>query len=158
MKTAEQWLEIELHDAGPDYKGGPQFTCIKCKQTYPTHETSRCPASDLAIELGRVFTPEPWKHCGMNIVPGICNRCGNKYSPATSCTIPNPIKIDWNTTMEWRDNTVKAFGRDVWLNALREVIAEDEEQTSCLFAGCLVSAQPKHYLIAAAMVVEGAKT
>ena len=51
---------------------------------------------ELGMELAK-RTPEPWKHCGTNVVPGVCNRCGNKYSPSTSCIVPRPIDINWKT-------------------------------------------------------------
>ena len=108
---------------------------------------------ELGMKLAEVFIPEPWKHCGTNVVPGVCNRCGNKYSPSTSCIAPDPIDIkDWNVAMERRDK-----GDDEeFYRAMQDICVALIRKDVLLIGWVLFNTQPKHYLIAAALA-QGAK-
>jgi len=112
---------------------------------------------DLPTELGRVLAPGKhiWEESAMK-VEGLCNlkyRCKKcfmrvaesaKAAHENDCRV-DPITIDWNTAMEWRDETIMKHGRDMYLNIIRLVVAGDRKQTSSMFAGIVAHAQPKHF-------------
>lgn len=128
----------------------------------------------LPTELGRVLVPGPWVHsiyCNYQRPESslICTKCKTVVTKTTSkyvkgvpgrwvlfsdepCSVPGPITIDWNTAMEWRD---KADGID-FINAMYKVYEaldswKIEDPVGVWAFAC---AQPKHYLIAAAMSME----
>ena len=128
---------------------------------------------DLGVELGRVFTPGPWKHDlvigGDSFEHYRCTRChasilqkhiqvateeyywapGHKGTRITGgdCSDTNRITIDWNTAMEWFRNVTKD---EKMLSEVMNAVAEKKDWSWWW----IYHAQPKHYLIAAAMAVE----
>ena len=110
----------------------------------------------LALEAAEVLTPGPWKHkwaaggCFTFCKKCQCNMIDKpRESP---CTVPDRIKLDWNTAMEWRDkvNPIR------WFKALVEIWLEETKEEVFCERDVLFDAQPRHYLIAAAMA-EGNK-
>ena len=120
---------------------------------------------DLPVELARVFTPGPWKHdwdaCGHN-AHNKCQKCGKAWASSNnaikrnfSCPIPGPIDIkDWKVAMEWRDKAVKDKDPTMFTGILLECFGGGIEGD---IDACFANAQPKHYLIAAAMAAERSK-
>ena len=129
MKTTDQWLAL------PDDK--------------------------LALELGRVFTPGPWKHClSQNDSAGVTIRCCSKcdkqwyvdeFPKRKPCFFPNPIKLDWNTAMEWRDKIFAGRYSTEFATRLLEVFGGGIEGD---IDECFAKATCRDYLITAAMAVE----
>lgn len=123
-----------------------------------------------AIELAKVLTPEPWKHeWGVGGCFTFCRKCQVNMidKPRESpCLIPNPIDInDWNVAMEWRGKIIDKYGCKVWSDAQTTIanithplpsLAEIDAGLEVVKAKAFYSdyAQPKHYLIAAAMAKE----
>ena len=123
---------------------------------------------DLPTELARALTPGPWKHnwvhTGKNNfeevkkdgvtfqAEKICHRCKTVFPMGDTscygdCSVPDRIKIDWNTAMEW-------YKKDGKLWTVQE--AMDKIHRACTNSGDSVfwwdhESEPKHYLIAAAM-------
>ena len=110
---------------------------------------------ELAVKLAEVFMPGPWKHNGANVVNGVCDKCGKSYLRAASCPVPDPIVIDWNTAMEWKDRSNMVLFIETMDKVARAAGPNDSLYDSALWTMCF--ARPKHYLIAAALA-EGAKT
>ncbi len=69
-------------------------------------------------------------------------------------SLPGLQKIDWNTAMEWRDRRIKRCGKR-FVDAMWQVLMVNYKCNSTDWL--IEKAQPKHYLIAAAMAAEGAK-
>ena len=125
---------------------------------------------ELAVKLAEVFMPGPWKHKRKTIKHGQglmntyeCFKCGFAFSPGSDggsweegpdCPVPDPIVIDWNTAMEWRDKMVEKYGGYIWEGALFDVEMVEIHAYQDFVMDTL--SQPKHYLIAAALA-EGAK-
>ena len=120
---------------------------------------------DLPTELARVFTPGNGVHQYKQIefrqpTIGIrykCVRCNKEWNSAelphgfVACSVPNPITIDWNTAMEWRDK-VHAIR---WDDAMYVIYRAASHASVWRYSDWLRRhAQPKHYLIAAAMAAE----
>ncbi len=91
---------------------------------------------NLAAELAKVLTPGPWEHKSNELGDTIrCNKCFAECDEDSSdcayhfhpCLVPDPIVIDWNTAMEWRDKAVKDYGRDIYLNIIRLIVAGDKK-------------------------------
>lgn len=67
---------------------------------------------ELGVELAKVLTPGPWRHRDRATMdPHFvceCCKCGRKGKTSgqllfkADCPVPDPIKLDWNTAMEWR--------------------------------------------------------
>ncbi len=116
----------------------------------------------LALELVRVLTPGPWKHDAEidRYGFGDCRKCsdrlGQKRSPE-HCPVPDPITIDWNTAMEWRDKVQDGYLQlamiEVW-NCTQEPKRVAGKCEDGLVRWLTNLTQPKHYLIAAALVAE----
>jgi hypothetical protein len=106
---------------------------------------------ELGVELAKVLTPGPWKHDWGNK-----SRCANcaRYWPEdidSPCPVPDPITIDWNTAMEWFRKT-PLLCQAVAMKCIYYVVMEgDADELSEMYLWWLTFAQPKHYLIAAAM-------
>lgn len=116
----------------------------------------------LGVELGKILTPGPWKH---NVEPISsqhvkCNKCrkticvtGQKWDFPNSqpCPIPDAIDInDWGLA---KAEQAKCDGQ-AFYDTLRTVIAaEGEVGENAIYMGywIVTHAQPKHYLIAAAL-------
>ena len=83
-----------------------------------------------------------------------CHKCENEWSTnqeGEPCSVPDPITIDWNTAMEWRDK-VHAIRFD---DAMYVIYRAASHASVWRYSDWLRRhAQPKHYLIAAAMAVE----
>ena len=95
-----------------------------------------------------------------------CFKCGFAFSPGADggsweegpdCLVPDPIKIEgleaWGVAMEWRDKIMAGKDSTVFANNLLDVFGGGTEGD---IDECFAFAQPKHYLIAAALA-EGAK-
>ena len=120
---------------------------------------------DLPVELAKVFTPktkhkwlEPAVYYGPSDPLGYvvkCQKCGHiktVQEEIDGCSVPDKIKIDWNTAMEW-------FRFKADRNRVEQSITAIWE--ACVDLNVIgyrwwlkYYAQPKHYLIAAAMAVE----
>ncbi len=123
---------------------------------------------ELPVELAKALTPGPWKHkaqfgfaCDHHYCK--CSKCGEEWhsqdAPQTPCPVPDDIVLDWNTAMEWRDWITCKITPTV----ADEIFCEISKiENRCFVYGAepkkwwLWNAQPKHYLIAAALA-EGAK-
>jgi len=123
------------------------------------------PDDKLGVELAKVLVKKPWKHQEKNgAYPNReCVKCGKKATyhvncepyDKSSCPVRDPIKIDWNTAMEWRDK-VPLDSLPLFLEAM-ETMWRLEKIVVCFEDWAICRASPKHYLIAAAMAAEGAK-
>lgn len=129
--------------------------------TNPTTAAERLaiPEDKLGAELAEVLTPGPWEHdwavggCFTFCKKCQCNMIDNpRHSP---CPVPDPIDINnWNVAMEWRDwITCK-----ITPSAADEIFSEISKiENKCFVYGAeptkwwLWNAQPRHYLIAAAL-------
>ena len=112
---------------------------------------------DLPLELAKVLAPKPWKHSHViDDDEKYCGKCGFSDSQQQPyCSVPDPIKIDWNTAMEWRDK-VPLDSLPLFLEAM-ESLWRAEKIVVCFEDWAVCRAQPKHYLIAAAMAGERSK-
>ncbi len=119
-----------------------------------------------------------YEHCEMNCFACTkCHKCIENlshkyisgvpgrtvYSSDEPCSVPDPIDTeDWKVAMEWRDRCVEKCGARKFRDAMRKVAmyqTNTEPATAHLqrqFGANWFSvyAQPKHYLIAAAMAAE----
>ncbi|KKM24263.1 hypothetical protein LCGC14_1606820 [marine sediment metagenome] len=130
------------------------------------------PEDERALELAKVFTPgQPGKHnlikAGKNNIEHVrktgatyqsewkCSRCkaffpiGVDDGRYGDCSVPDRIKIDWNTAMKWYRPHSKLWTyiqclENVWRFLSHGDFTFWQEH----------EAQPKHYLIAAAMAME----
>lgn len=113
------------------------------------------PEDELGVKLAKVLNKKPWEHDWFdNLRVPKCSKCGcdaDSKTRTTFCSVPDRIKLDWKTAMEWRDKTVEICGEDVFWCELENVIYQDKYEDSDV--AMVTVAQPKHYLIAAAMVV-----
>ncbi len=107
------------------------------------------PEDKLGVELAKLRTPGPWKHSTPNRSGGRCYKCGtitddwDSAIEGSGCPVPDAINInDWNVAMEWfrQHNPSRTI--------LRQVCGPHPIDCITWF---LAIAQPKHYLIAAAM-------
>ena len=111
---------------------------------------------ELGLELAEILTPGPSEHHWGD--GGRCFKCHinniNRLADEP-CPVPAPITIDWNTAMEWFRKTDGAQDC-IWeiFQIFREPTIKSDGPL-LLFGDWLTDlAQPKHYLIAAAMAVE----
>ncbi len=109
---------------------------------------------ELNLKVAKRFVPKPWKHAWFGSTNGaICRKCydfRNHETTPKHCTVPDRINTtDWNVAMKLRDVAIQEYGRDIYLNIIRLVVAGDKKQTSSMFAGIVAHAQPRHYTIAA---------
>ncbi len=111
---------------------------------------------ELALELAKVLVP--WKHKDSRYDPVLqhgfyCTKCHKDLSNGviqTHCPVPDPIKLDWNTAIEWFRKTGGAE-RELYHIYQRYVTCISGSQNETTFAGWLLNiAQPKHLLISAA--------
>ncbi len=133
------------------------------------NEWLKIPEQDLPVKLAEVLAKKPWM-CGAAMVDEgccTCPKCGETYwkngkfvGSADPCPVPDPIKIEgpeaWNTAMEaYRD--VGPQRADTYLHQVWEMLIESPAYVK--YMGYEMwkdeESQPKHYLIAAAMAVEG---
>ncbi len=127
------------------------------------------PKDKCALELAEVLTPKPWKHNNTGLGPeGItleypksyCPKCHKEFADTADkcedsdlyCPVPDPIKIDWNTAMKWYRPHSKLWTyiqclENIWRFLSHGDFTFWQEH----------EAQPKHYLIAAAMAMERSK-
>lgn len=121
------------------------------------------PEQDLPTELAKAVTPGPWKH--KRGERGKCLKCGRHVSTVAvyepvGCNVPDRIKIDWNTAKYWQLKCNKAIFADRLLDIYRETCTADSIDTGGFYVIYKYTtwlrelAQPKHYLIAAAMAAE----
>ena len=112
---------------------------------------------DLPVELAKVFTPGPWKHAALSRLNesgrAWCRKCERWIqfgceSPKP-CFVPDPINIkDWTAAKYWQGKC----DRDKWYAMMEELYyAIPEDICRCPWEWIIFDAQPKHYLIAAAM-------
>ncbi len=146
MKTVQQWLDL--------------------------------PKDERALEFAEVLTPGAWKHKYQNWTrhsehdlifhDRCCPKCGlcisvdvfrDRTSPwmisagptHTPCSVPDPITIDWNTAKYWQEKC----DRDSWYAIMEEIYYTiPDDICRCPWEWVIFDAQPKHYLIAAAMAAE----
>ena len=155
------------------------------KEPRTTQDWLAMPKDKLGRALGEALTPEPWKHelhvGGRSHKHYHCSRCGEDilqsdiqvetepyhWAPGHSalrifggdCSVPDLIDIkDWNVAMAWRD---KIFGTDQqsceMLGAIMDIETESRAwDIADVLRWWTRHAQPKHYLIAAALAKEGA--
>ena len=114
----------------------------------------------LGVELARILAPGPWRHA---IKPRFsdsqwaCRRCRKigayEELDRSFCPIPDPIKIDWASAMEWRDKTPDAAFQIAMLRVWDGI---QDAKGGCIdaFARWAVNlTRPKDLLIAAAMAI-----
>ncbi len=112
-------------------------------------EWLQIPEDKLGVKLAEVLTPGPWKHGACMGPVAKCTKCGEVYwdngkfvGKGKSCSVPDPITIDWNTAMAWfrkakpLASVLRSLCGPSWISETNWMLTE---------------AQPKHYLIAAAM-------
>ena len=128
------------------------------------------PEQDLPVKLADALTPGHTKHKFDKVFlcrKGRLKRCQHcmKTFP-TSCTqtkcVPDPITIDWNTAMKWRDKIVERHGGDYWCEILGHVMECDgfedydvDMVTVSTARHLLISAAIEQMKYAAAMAMEG---
>lgn len=115
---------------------------------------------NLSIELAKVFTPEgEWKHDFHQYeiedqhVVGPCKKCKASYPQKlnSTCPIPDPIKLDWNTAKKW-----EAHMFDTQPFEYRRTLQSLYQDHPTMWQ-IILDRDPKKRLIAAAMAMEGAK-
>ena len=133
------------------------------------------PKDERALELGRVLTPEPWKHGELELSYQdedqflCCAKCDDKIYQVwegghagvkrlaprpDSCSVPDRITIDSNTAMKERDKATSGM-TTAFTSIMYEIWNECVYGDSMEFEEWLAEhAQPEHYLIAAAMAAE----
>lgn len=108
-------------------------------------------------KLAQALTPEKpgehdWEYCDDKEWAWTCLRCGAIFKDEcdvdNDCPVPDPIKIDWNTAMEYRQGLYTAVINEIW---------QQEDMNFGMWKWWAIFAQPRHYLIAAAMATERAK-
>ncbi len=131
-------------------------------------EWLKLPKAELDIELAKVLTPEHDWHG--NHYGTVCHKCydykGDETTPP-ACSVPNPIDSDdWNVAMEWfrkfgrtRENqdTIAEIHRDIYdrVHIPNPVhISKIGLSEGSMSWWWKYIAQPKHYLIAAAVSKE----
>lgn len=115
-------------------------------------EWQAIPEDKCGVALAKVLTSrhgpfERWEH-EIKAGSSLCQKCGERNSD-DPCSIPDPIDInDWNVAMEWKNkvNLISWFSAlvDVWFAKTNTELFSERE--------VLFDAQPRHYLIAAALV------
>ncbi len=104
---------------------------------------------ELGLELAKVFTPGPWKHRWHRKPRGFrkCTKCEMRHRDWKDelCPVLDPITIDWNTAMEWRDKVMAGKDSTIFANNLLAVFGGGVEGD---IDECFAFAEPKHYLIA----------
>ena len=132
-----------------------------------------------AVEIARVLTPGPWKHINKKPIsvqfqnPPIrekiyyCSKCGEIFQRDNRkmkipCPIPDPITLDWNLAMKIFRDAEKQHSDINWkmevCNAAKGYILAPHEAhapTTMMWIWFCVEAQPRHYILAAAIVLEG---
>lgn len=116
---------------------------------------------DLIAEASKM-QPKPWKHEEKpSAYPNReCVKCGKTATyhvncepyDKSDCTVPDPIKLDGNTAMEWRD---KMPSDNLWefITTLEKLWMVENVQIA-FEDWALYFAQPRHYLIAAILAQE----
>ncbi len=121
----------------------------------------------LSVELAKVFTPKPWKHDIMGArlnTDGYawCKKCKLwiyfECDKPKSCSVPDPITIDWNTAMEWRNKTIGDLSLQqlTVYNALYQTHFCDTKENR-LIAGAWFSSYlvtPRHWFILIALMIQ----
>lgn len=116
------------------------------------------PEEELIRIASEKFVEKPWEHTPQYI----CRKCGKHTSetrnPTTSCPVPGPIKLDWNTAME----LYRKIGPqlvDIYLRRIWEVLIEipDDGHYITYEMWKDEDAQPRHYIIAAILAQEPPK-
>ena len=135
----------------------------------------------LAAELAKVLVPGPWEHVFVkddgDVSTCHCVKCGGachgpngkcwRGQPVTDtscsfytdgnmrCPIPDPIDItSWGAAMKIYRNTDHSMD---CMEKLHEVVFEGVSLYDAFSVWLSQDAQPKHFLIAAAMAAEGSK-
>lgn len=119
---------------------------------------------DLPLELAKVLTPkEEWKHDFPETrdlyrpfiinAYGPCRKCRrHRMYEFTKCHLPDPIIIAWHMAIGWfRKYPVVVTREGTPLDKIWAITQTGQ----CLDEWLMYHAQPKHYLIAAAMAAEG---
>ncbi len=120
----------------------------------------KLPEQDLPVKLGEVLTPGPWEHIWVKADDDRkqCRKCGHDVDYdqlLPSCPVPDPITIDGNTATEWRDRMLADY-HDEFVEAMWQILLSMLDDTCTNSTQWLMEyAEPKHYLIAAAMAAEG---
>ena len=115
------------------------------------------PEDERALEFAEVLTPGPRKHKWEKCV---CTNCGKPDSSVMdkvqgicfdkACSVPDPITIDWNTAMEWFRKQDRSCSWDAMWRIFKE---SDYARAISMSSWLLHIAEPKYYLIAAAMAM-----
>jgi len=126
------------------------------------------PEAELPVKLAEVLTPGPVEHEWELRIMGTegsqsyeCMRCETVFhfpdrraylKELPCCPIPDPVKIDWNTAMEWFRKTKGAIDClfQIWQHHF-----DNAEQVESWGDWLAMTVQPKHYLLAAAIAAEG---
>jgi len=111
---------------------------------------------DLPTELGRVFTPEEeWEHDWFdNLHVPRCAKCqcdSGSVKSQKPCSVPGPIKVDWNTAMKWYRPHSKLWTYIQCLENIWRFLSHGDGDFTFWQEH---EAQPKHFLIVAAMAAE----
>lgn len=133
-------------------------------------------AGDLPLEAAKVLVPENEREHDFpekrNIYPPFnimrykpCRKCGrHRMYEFKRCHLPGPIKLNWNTAMEWRDK-IKMKAVRKFMVAYQDVFEAEcggptgyANRTNSLWLDWwILHAQPKHYIIAACLAAEQEK-
>ena len=122
-------------------------------------EFLQLPKEEQAIEAAKVFTPKPWKHKFRVPKTAIescrisrrCVKCDEVVvvSEDSPCSVPDPIKIDWNNAKRLQGECFEASVYD----AIKEIfLLELGAVTYGIWITCYC--KPIHY-IAACMAAKG---
>ena len=119
-----------------------------------------------AVEIAKKLTPGPWKHDPEPDASArfICTRCNKnledyiyravpgavEFNDLNDCPIPDPIILDPNTAKIWQGK----YEASKYYSAMRDIHSEIDCDGS-FDVWLLFDAQPRHYLLAAAIVLEG---
>lgn len=111
-------------------------------------------------EIRKLVVAKPWKH---NLLSShICPKCGidfwnNAVALKTPCTVPDPIPLDFNLAMKMRDECdMKKFAVEFGSVMNTILLPTGGDLHDRMLLGFMITAQPKHYIIAALLVGESA--
>ncbi len=123
------------------------------------------PDDKLGVAVAERLSKKPWKHESFWHFSGKyrCRKCDLEHEYDTihrsGCSVPDAIDIkDFNVAMEWIRKSGRTQGRLRTWHALCHVSKIVlRKSRPIIWQWAIFHAEPKHYLIAAALAAEGAK-
>ena len=115
---------------------------------------------ELCIEAAKLLSPKPWKHTEPSYrrqYPNkICQKCGRKFTyhidasefHRTTCPIPDPIALDWNTAIQLFKDTAGS------VQSLYEVYIRIGGGFVRTVTWIKAYAKPEHFIVAACIAKE----